>query len=550
MLRRLGVVAVLALAGYAFWRVLTYSIESESRAPQPRAAVLNVLSRGNGAEPDSLDPQLARMDSALTILRDAYEGLTSLSRDARVAPGAAGAWEVADAGLRYTFRLRPGLQWSNGDPVTAEDFASAWRRLVDPRTASQYASLLEPVRNAAAIAARRAAPETLGVRALDPRTLEVLLERPTAYFPALLSHPSTFPVHRPTLAARPRDFARPGVAVTNGAYLPVEWQIGSHVLARRNPHYRDRAHVAIDVVRYNHVTDTATELKRYRAGEIDVTYTIPPGQVARLRRELGSEVHTGVQLGTYYYGLSLDRPPFRGAKELRRALAMSIDRAVLTERLLGGGERPAYGWVPPGVEGYRGAEFSWAPLPWTGRLAEAQRLYAAAGHSAQNPLRVTLRYNKSPLHDDLAIAIAAMWKQNLGVETTLHPEEYRALKQAIDNREAQVFRASWIGDYNDAWSFLQLLETGSGINLPRYSSPAYDDLLARARVAPDAASRAELLRRAEAVLLDDVPLIPIYFYAAQHLVKSQVRGWYDNVMNVTYTKDLSIVVPGTVPPAP
>ena len=322
------------------------------------------------------------------------------------------------------------------------------------------------------------------------------------------------------------------------------------MLARRNPHYWNRARVAIDVVRYNHVTDTATELKRYRAGEIDVTYTIPPGQVARLRRELGAEVHTGVQLGTYYYGLSLDQPPFRGAKELRQALAMSIDRAVLTDRLLGGGERPAYGWVPPGVEGYRGAEFSWAPLPWTARLAEAQRLYAAAGHSAKNPLRVTLRYNKSPLHDDLAIAIAAMWKQNLGVETTLHPEEYRALKQAIDNREAQVFRASWIGDYNDAWSFLQLLETGSGINLPRYSSPAYDDLLARARVAADAASRADLLRRAEAVLLDDVPLIPIYFYTAQHLVKPQVRGWYDNVMNVTYTKDLSIVVPGAVPPAP
>jgi oligopeptide transport system substrate-binding protein len=338
--------------------------------------------------------------------------------------------------------------------------------------------------------------------------------------------------------------------VTNGAYVPSEWQIGSHVLARRNPHYRARARVAIDVVRYNHVTDVATELKRYRAGEIDVTYTIPPGQVARLRRELGPEVHTGAQLGTYYYGLSLDRPPFRGARALRQALAMSIDRAVLTEHLLGGGERPAHGFVPAGVAGYRGAEFGWARLPWPERLAEARRLYASAGYSATRPLVITLRYNKSPLHDDLAIAIAAMWKQHLGVQTKLYPEEYRALKQAIDNRDAQLFRASWIGDYNDAYSFLQVLQSGFGINLPRYANRDYDALLARARATPESSARADLLHQAEAMLLDDVPLIPIYFYAAQHLVKPQVRGWYDNVMNVTYSKDLAIVAPGGVAPAP
>jgi len=541
-LRRQGGVALIALAGYAFWRVVTPSHESGTHDLRPPAVASGALSRGNGAEPDSLDPQLARMDSALTILRDSYEGLTSLSRDARVVPGAAESWSVADGGLRYTFRLRPDARWSNGEPVTAADFAFGWRRLVDPRTASQYAALLEPVQNAAAIALGRQAPATLGVQALDATTLEVRLARPTAHFPALLSHPATFPVHRPTLAARPRDFARPGVAVTNGAYRPAEWQVGSHVLARRNPHYRVRA--AIDVVRYEHITDAAAELRRYRAGDLDVSYTIPPGQVGRLRRELGGEVHTGVQLGTYYYGLALDRAPFRDARALRQALAMVIDRSLLTERLLGGGERPAHGWVPPGVDGYRGAEFEWARLPWPQRLEAARRLYAEAGYSAARPLRITLRYNKNPLHDDLAIAIAAMWRQHLGADTRLHPEEYRALKQAIDNREAQVFRASWIGDYNDATSFLQVLQSGFGINLPRYANPAYDALLARAGETADGAARAGLLREAEALLLDDVPLIPIYFYATQHLVKPRVRGWYDNVMNVTYTKDLAIIAPG------
>lgn len=371
--------------------------------------------------------------------------------------------------------------------------------------------------------------------------------RPTAHFPALLSHPATFPVHRPT-PARPQDFARPGVAVTNGAYIPREWQVGSHALARPNPHYRVRA--AIDVVRYEHITDAAAELRRYRAGDLDVTYTIPPGQVGRLRRTLGAEVHTGVQLGTYYYGLALDRAPFRDAKALRQALAMVIDRSVLTERLLGGGERPAHGWAPPGVDAYRGAEFEWARLPWPQRLAAARRLYAEAGYSATRPLAITLRYNKSPLHDDLAIAIAAMWQQYLGVETLVpHPEEYRALKQAIDNREAQVFRASW----DRGFQRRRLVPAGAAVRLRHQPAALRQPGLRctagpRGRYRVDAAVRAGLLREAEALLLDDVPLIPIYFYATQHLVKPRVRGWYDNVMNVTYTKDLAIDFPGGVGP--
>jgi ABC-type oligopeptide transport system substrate-binding subunit len=525
-------------AGVGLWRLQAGAPGPRGEAPPPPGLLR--LERGNGSEPDSLDPQLARMESALTILRDAYEGLTSIAPDGGVAPGAAESWTMSDDGRRYAFRLRPAARWSNGDPVTAADFVAAWRRLVDPATASQYAAMLEPVAGARAILAGQAAPETLGVVAADDHTLEVALEAPTAYFPALLSHPSTFPVHRPTLAALGAEFARPGVAVTNGAFVPVDWQVGSHVTATRNRQYWDAAATALDAVRYHHVADPVVELTRFRAGELDVTYTLPPGEVARQRTRGASGLHVSPQLGVYYYGLALDRPPFDAGPAIRRALAMAIDRETLARRVLGDGELPAFGWVPPGVAGYQPARFEWAGWPAERRLDEARRLYRAAGYSADRPLSLELRFNKSPLHDRLAIAVSAMWKEALGIETRLVAEEFRVLRQSIDARNVQAFRGSWVADYNDAHSFLQVLEGGFGINLPRYASAGYDALLARSRITTDPAERAAILAEAERVMLTDVPLIPLFFYVSKHLVAERVEGWYDNVMNVTYSKDLTL----------
>ena len=531
-----ALLAVALAAGVGLWRLQAEAPGSGSDAPAPPAQLR--LERGNGSEPDSLDPQLARMESALTILRDTYEGLTSIAPDGGVAPGAAESWSVSEDGRRYTFRLRPAARWSNGDPLTAADFVSAWRRLVDPATASQYAAMLEPVAGARAILAGEAAPDTLGVDAPDDHTLEVTLDFPTAYFPALLSHPSTFPVHRPTLAAHGAEFARPGTAVTNGAFVPVDWQIGAHLTARRNRKYWDDAGTALDAVRYHHVSDPVVELTRFRAGELDVTYTLPPGEVARQRAAGAKGLHVSPQLGVYYYGLAVDRPPFDAGPAVRRALAMAIDRRILAERVLGDGELPAFGWVPPGVDGYEPARFEWADWPAEQRLAEARRLYHEAGYSAERPLSIELRFNKSPLHDRLAIAVSAMWKEALGVETRLAAEEFRVLRHSIDARNVQAFRGSWVADYNDAHSFLQVLEGGFGINLPRYASADYDALLARAKATADPAERAVLLAQAERVMITDAPLIPLFFYVSKHLVAERVEGWYDNVMNVTYSRDL------------
>ena len=531
-MKRDAVLALAAALGAA-------AVALSACSPGGGAADANELRRGNGSEPDSIDPQLARMEAAMTILRDSYEGLVTMAPDGSPAPGVAEDWDVSADGRRHTFRLRPAARWSNGDPVVADDFVAAWHRLVDPATASQYALMLEPVLNAAAIVASKAPVDTLGVSAPDAATLVVELAESSPYFLAMLSHPSTFPVHRPTHAANPKDFARPGVAVTNGAFTPVEWAIGSHILAKRNTNYWNDAATKLDAVRYLHVADPATELTRFRAGDLDVTYTTPPGEAGRLRRDLPGQLHVAPTLGVYYYGLALDLPPFKDAPKLRQALAMAVDRELLTRQVLGDGELPAYGWVPPGVAGYAPQQFAWAGLDPAARIAEAKRLYAEAGYSAARPLRIELRTSKSPLHDRIALAVTAMWKETLGAEVSLRSEDFRVLKAAVDAREAPLFRGSWLGDYNDAYSFLQVLKGGFGINLPRYASEPYDVALAIAATA-SAGQRATYLASAERELLADVPLIPLYFYASKHLVSPRVQGWYDNVMNVTYSKDLSV----------
>jgi oligopeptide transport system substrate-binding protein len=310
----------------------------------------------------------------------------------------------------------------------------------------------------------------------------------------------------------------------------------------RNAKYWNDGATKLDAVRYVHVADPATELTRFRAGDLDVTYTVPPGEGARLARDLPGQLHVAPTLGLYYYGLALDLAPFKDAPKLRQALAMAVDREVLAAQVLGDGERAAYGWVPPGIAGYAPQRFAWAALDDAARIREAERLYREAGYSPAKPLRVELRTSKSPLHDRIALAVTAMWKEHLGAEVSLRSEDFRVLKAAVDAREAPLFRGSWIGDYNDAYSFLQVLKGGFGINLPRYASDPYDVALAMAAASPGK-DRETYLAAAERQLLADVPVIPLYFYVSKHLVAPRVQGWYDNVMNVTYSKDLSLVRP-------
>jgi oligopeptide transport system substrate-binding protein len=505
-------------------------------APSPATTLL----RGAGPEPDSLDPQKARSVESQGILRDLCEGLTTLDKTAGVAPGVATDWTVSADGRKYTFNLRPDARWSNGERVVAADFVAALRRLADPATASAYAQVIDVIENASDIVARKKPPESLGVQAPAEATVVIDLATPAAYLPSLLSHTSACPVHRPTLTQHRGELAKPGTMISNGAFVLKEWVQGSHILATRNHHYWNDAATRLDAVKYLLIPDENAELTRYRAGGLHTTNVVPRGQFDWIQANLADQLHIAPQLNTYYYGFNLDKAPFKDHPGLRRALSLVIDRDKLAHSVLRVGELPAYGWVPPGVSHYTSQSFDYRDRPMAARIAEARRLYAQAGYSAAKPLVFELRYNAGEVHNKVAIAVASMWKEALGVEARLTAVEFKSLLQDIDRGDVEVFRSSWQGDYNDAYTYAQYLKSNFGINLPRYRSTEYDSLVDAAAVEIDAARRSELLQSAERVMLRDHPLMPIYFYVNKHLVKPEVDGWYDNVMNVVYSKDLGL----------
>ena len=424
--------------------------------------------------------------------------------------------------------------------MVAADFVAGLRRLVEPATASQYAEVVNVIVNASDIVAGRKPPESLGVSAPDPYTVIVRLSDPAPYLPALLAHPSTCPVNPVALVNDRNAYSSPGNLPSDGAFVLSQWVHGSYISLTRNRYYWNNAATRLDGVKYLITTDENAQLTLYRADQLDITDVIPRPQYGWIRSHLGDQLHITPELGVYYYGFDLQRAPFKDDAKVRRALAMVIDREKLVRLVLRAGELPAYGWIPPGVADYTPQSPAWSTVPMAQRIAQARRLYTEAGYSAARPLRFELRYNTGGVHAELAIAIASMWRQALGARVTLRAEEFRSLLQDINRGDVQAFRSSWIGDYNDAYTFAQYFKSDFGINLTHYHNPEYDDLLDRAAAEADAAKRRKLLEQAERLVLRDQPVIPIYFYASKQLVKPRVSGWYNNIMNVTYSKDLAL----------
>lgn len=500
-----------------------------------------VLRRGNGAEPETLDPHRAQSVGASNILRDLYEGLISKAPDGELEPGGAESWTISDDRRVYTFKLRQNALWSNGEPVTARDYVYGLRRSVDPLTGSAYAQILAPVVNAGDIIAGDKDPQSLGVEAVDDYTLRITLNQPTPYFLGLLTHSSTYPLYEPVVQAHPSNFTQPAHAVTNGAYRMSEWVVASHIRVVRNPSYWDDLNTGVDQVVYLPITDVASELKRYQAGELDWTAAVPVPQLDRVRYQVPDQLQTVPWLGVYYYGLNVTRPPFRDSPKLRRALSMAIDREIICERITRGGETPAYSWVPPAVSDYEPPQADYAGWARERRLDQARTLYREAGYGPDNPLTLELRYNTSESHKKLASVVANMWRVNLGVKVTLINEEWKVFLQNVRQRQVtQVYRAGWIGDYDDPQTFLSLLHSDFGLNGTGFSNDRYDELLDTAARTPAGEKRRALMQQAEALLLEAQPVIPVYFYTSKTLLKPYVKGFVGNPMGHYYSKDLSI----------
>ncbi len=502
---------------------------------------VSTLNRGLVTDPESIDPHKVRSTQAADVLRDIGEGLVGYSASGELVGAAAESWSISDDGLSYEFKIRDDARWSNGDAVTAGDFVFALRRLADPATAAFYADAVAAIVNAEQIIAGELSPDELGVAVADDNTLVITLRQPTPYMLSLLTHPSTFPLHPGSLAEHGNDFARPENLLSNGAYQLESWEPASVLRLRRNEYYWNNAATSIDAVNYLVITQELTQLNRFRAGEIDITDTIPPESFAAVREQYAEQVHVAPYLGVYYYGYNLKKPPFADSPQLRQALSMAIDRETLVEKVIGRGEAPAYSWVPPGVNNYEPIRFSYADLSQEERNAAARRLYREAGYSDANPAQIEVRYNTSDTQQRIALAIQSMWADALGVETTLVNEEFQVLLANMrDGEVTQIFRSSWIGDYNDAHTFLNILQSGNPSNTPGFSNELFDKRMQDAAEQTDPRKRRLYLEEAERVLLSEHPVIPLYFYVSKHLVSPRVQGWGDNVLDYHYSQHLSL----------
>jgi oligopeptide transport system substrate-binding protein len=438
----------------------------------------------------------------------------------------------------YTFQLRPDAKWSNGSVVRAKDFVEAWRRVVDPRLASPVADTLRPIAGAAAILAGRLPPSSLGVTAARDDLLIVKLDRPAPYFPQLLTHSATFPI----FSAESAKSHSQKNWVSNGPYVLSLWTPGSRLMLRQNSQYWDRKNVRIPNVVYIPISDENAEYLQYRAGQLDVTQSVPTSALNSVRMERPKELFVGPFLATAYYALNLRSQYFATNLNLRKSLALAIDRKALESTILPFGQTPAYGFVPPGTWNYSPQTWDWNNAPDDERIAEARRAYALAGFSAAKPLRLRILFNSNNSIKQVAIAIASMWKQTLGVESELTDEEYRVfLDSRRDTTKWEVARLGWTADYNDAGNFLDTLRRDSPNNDARYSRNGYDDLLDRAALMVDPLDRRHLLQEAEKMMLSDYPILPIYFLSSKRLIRPNISGAKLNPLNRLYSKHLGIM---------
>ncbi|MHA3915320.1 peptide ABC transporter substrate-binding protein [Halovulum sp. GXIMD14793] len=486
----------------------------------------------------TLDPQLVEDAIGADITRDLFEGLLNQDAEGNLVPGVATDYTVSDDNKVYTFNLREGVKWSNGDPLTAGDFVFAWRRAADPATASEYAWFMEltTVKNAKEIIAGEVPPEELGIRAIDDRTLEVTLTESLPYFPSMTTSFTLFPAPQKVIEELGADWTEPGNMVSNGAYVLTEHVPNEYSVRERNPMYWNNDKTVIEKVTALVINDEDVALTRYLAGELDWT-DIPAGQYPRLKKEYPDEATSVPRLCSYYYVFNLSDSGPEAFKDVRvrKALSLSIDRDIIVENVLQGGQYPSYNFAHRATAGFEMPFIDYAEMSQADRDAKAKELLTEAGYGKDNPLKFDMIYNTSEAHKDVATVMVQMWKQKLGVEATLGNMEWKTFLDVRGKQDFEMARGAWCGDYNEASTFLDLLTTTSGYNDGKYTNTKVDDLMLEARTLADPSGNYTAV---EKILAEDMPVIPIYHYTTTFMLSADMKGWpYENVERNWYSRD-------------
>ena len=502
-----------------------------------------ILHIGNGDEPQELDPHIVTGNIEAKLCQALLEGLLAQHpEDLHLIPGVARSWQESKDGKTYIFHLREDAKWSNGDPVTAADFVYSWRRALLPALGNNYAYMLYYLKNAKRFHQREITDfSAVGVKAPDDWTLKVELENPTPFFLQLLTHMSYFPVHPPTIEAfgatdeRGTLWTRPGNHVGNGPFKLKEWVLNRSIVVEKNEHYWDADRVKLEQIIFYPIQNVTTEERMFRAGQLHITGSAPVDKVAYYLKERPEALKIFPYFSTYYYMFNTGAAPLDRQK-VRQALAMSIDRQQIVDKITKAGELPAFSYTPPDTNSYTAT----AQLDYD--VERARTLLAEAGYPGGEGLpTIELMYNTSEGHRRIAIALQQMWKANLNVNITLLNQDWKVYLDKRDAQDYQIARAGWIGDYLDPNTFLNMYTSSSGNNDTGWSNQRYDELLAQAAGTIEQESRYALLQEAEAILMTELPIMPIYTYVSKSLVSPDVNGWYPNILDIHPYKYISLL---------
>ncbi len=490
-------------------------------------------------ESPSIDPGMAEDQAGGDIVRDLFEGLYNQDASGNLAPGVALSHTVSDDNLTYTFTLRDNAKWSNGDTVTAGDFEYAWKRAASPELASPYSWFLEimALENASEVIAGDLDPSELGVTAINDTTLEVRLSQPLPYFPLMLTHYTTFPVPQATIEEHGTDWTKPGNMVSNGAYVLTEHVPQERLVRERNEMYWDNENTIIEKVTSLVINDENVALTRYLAGELDRTH-VPAGQFPRLSAEFPDQAVSVPEACSYYYMFNLRDGASEDVQDVnvRRALSLAVDRDIIVENVLAGGQKPAYTFTHWATAGFETPDIPKASMTQAERNEMAVELMTEAGYGPDNPLEIDLVYNTSDSHKSVAVAISQMWKQTLGVETVLANQEWQTFLEARNNGDFEVARGGWCADYNEASTFLDLMQSESGYNDSKFVNAEVDALMEEAKTSNNAQANYD---RVEEIIAEEAPIIPIYHYASVYMYNENLEGWpFENFQQQWYSKDL------------